>query len=120
MLPTALLYAAVSAAELAAELGAPVGLGQKWSWVGRLSLLTIPVDFLAGLLRSRLARSGVGQLVVELGRPGPSGQHRNAPARALHHPTVEVAYWSTEQDRCTMPLCGRSRPSSTPCAQPQG
>ena len=99
VLPTALLYAAVSAAELLAELGAPVGLGRKWSWVGRLALLAIPVTFLAGLLRSRMARSGVGQLVVELGDRAQAGQLRNALARALHDPTVEVAFWSTEQDR---------------------
>lgn len=96
VLPTALLYAAVSAAQLLAELGAPLGLGPEWAWVERVALAAIPVAFLAGLLRSRLARSGVGQLIVELGERTPGGRLSTAVARALGDPTVEIAYWSPE------------------------
>lgn len=94
VLPTALAYAGISAAELLAELGAPVGLGRQWSWIGRLVLAAMPVAFLIGLLRSRLARSQVGKLVVELGGAAPGDQLRSAVARALRDPTVEVAYWA--------------------------
>ena len=94
VLPTALLYAMVSVAGLLAELGAPVGLGRRWAWVERVALAAVPVAFLAGLLRSRLARSGVSELVVELGERAPGGQLRSAVARALGDPTVEIAYWS--------------------------
>lgn len=97
VLPTALLYAAVSAAQLMAELGAPLGLGREWAWVERVTIAAIPVAFLAGLLRSHLARSGVGQLVVELGERTPGDQLSTAVARALGDPTVEIAYWSPER-----------------------
>ena len=96
VLPTALAYAAVSAAQLLAELGAPVGLGREWAWVEHVALLAVPVAFLAGLLRSRLARSGVGKLVVELGDRAPGGQLRSALAQALGDPSVEVAYWTPD------------------------
>jgi len=94
VLPTALLYALVSAAELLGELGAPVGRGREWVWMERVSLAAVPVAFLAGLLRSRLARSGVGELVVELGDRAPGGPLRSAVVRALGDPTVDIAYWS--------------------------
>ena len=99
VLPTALLYASISAAELLAELGAPIGLGREWGWVARVALLAVPVAFLAGLLRSRLARTGVGELVVELGDRAQPGQLRDALGRALRDPSVEVAYWSADSAR---------------------
>ena len=82
VVPTALLYAAVSAASILSELGAPVGLARQWLWVENLAILAVPVAFLGGLLRSRLARYGVGQLVVELGT-AVGGELRSAVSRAL-------------------------------------
>ncbi len=99
VLPTALTYAGVSGAELLGELGVPIGQGRGWVWAEHVTLGAVPVAFLAGLLRSRLARSGVGELVVELGVRGPGGQLRSALARALRDPSVEVAYWSSETSR---------------------
>ncbi|MDQ4038699.1 MAG: sensor histidine kinase [Actinomycetota bacterium] len=96
VLPTALLFAIVSAAQLLAELGAPVGLGREWAWVERVAIAAIPLAFMAGLLRSHLARSGVGQLVVELGERTPGGRLSTAVARALGDPTLEIAHWSPE------------------------
>jgi signal transduction histidine kinase len=57
-----------------------------------VALLTVPLSFLAGLLRSRLARSAVAGLVVELGETAAPGQLREALARALGDPSLEVAY----------------------------
>lgn len=99
VLPTALLYAAVSAAGLLAELGAPFGSGRTWEGVGRVAIAAVPVAFLAGLMRSRLARSGVGKLVVELGDGAPGDRLRSALARTLGDPSVEVAYWTPETAR---------------------
>ena len=48
------------------------------------------------MLRSRLARSGVGDLLLELGKGTPI---RDAIARALHDPTLEIAYWLPEGGR---------------------
>lgn len=93
VLPTALLYGAVSAAGLLAELGAPLGLGREWAWVEYVAILAVPVTFLGGLLRSRLAGYSVGELVVELGDKGTGGELRAAVSRALGDPSAEVAYW---------------------------
>ena len=58
-----------------------------------LALLTVPLSFLAGLLRSRLARSAVAELVDELGDAPVPGRLRDALARALGDPSLELAYW---------------------------
>jgi signal transduction histidine kinase len=97
VLPTALLYAAVSAANILSELGAPVGLGGQWLWVEDVAILAVPVAFLGGLLRSRLARYGVGELVVELNTTV-GGELRSAVSRALGDPSVEIAYWVRDLD----------------------
>ena len=52
-----------------------------------------PIAFLIGLLNARLARSAVGDLVVELrGDPAPADLP-NAFARALRDPSLTLAYW---------------------------
>jgi signal transduction histidine kinase len=52
-----------------------------------------PVAFLAGLLDARLARSSVGDLLVDLrGDPGPADL-RDALSRALRDPSLTLAYW---------------------------
>jgi PAS domain S-box-containing protein len=60
------------------------------------ALTCVPIAFLAGVLRSRLARSGVGDLLHDLARGTPI---REALARALSDPTLEVAYWQSEEGR---------------------
>jgi len=57
------------------------------------SLILVPLAFLAGLLRTRLARSAVGRLVLELGGSTAPGRLREAIARALGDPSLTVAYW---------------------------
>ena len=52
----------------------------------------VPVVFLWGLLSTRLARSAVGDLVVELEEPLPTGDLQSALANALGDPSLEVAY----------------------------
>jgi signal transduction histidine kinase len=62
-----------------------------WQIAGQIA---VPLALLAGLLSARLARGGVADLVVELGRTQPGGVGvRDALARALHDPTLQVAYW---------------------------
>jgi PAS domain S-box-containing protein len=60
----------------------------------------VPVAFLAGVLRSRLARSGVGDFLLDLARGTPI---RDALAKALADPTLEIAYWLPEQGRYASP-----------------
>ena len=64
-----------------------------------LALAAVPVAFLVGLLRTRLARGAVADLVVELGGPLAPGELRGALARALRDPTLTVAYWLADGER---------------------
>jgi signal transduction histidine kinase len=57
------------------------------------------VAFLIGLLRTRLARGAVAELVVELGGPLEPGTLRAALARALRDPSLTVAYWLQDGER---------------------
>ena len=57
-----------------------------------LAGVVFPVGFLVGLLRARLARAGVASLAVELGRGVPLGRLREALARALRDPTLDVVF----------------------------
>jgi signal transduction histidine kinase len=93
VLPTTWLYGAVSGAQILEELGAPLRVGEAWAVVEEVSLLAIPLAFLGGLLRSRLAAAGVGTLVVELGEAPASGELRAAVAKALGDPGAELASW---------------------------
>jgi PAS domain S-box-containing protein len=60
-------------------------------------MLLVPLAFLFGVLRARLAHSSVGRLVVELGQAPASEGLRDALARALADPTLELAYWLPEE-----------------------
>jgi DNA-binding CsgD family transcriptional regulator len=53
----------------------------------------IPAAFLTGLLRSQLQRAAVGDLVVELSEVGSPAQVRDALARTLGDPSLELAFW---------------------------
>lgn len=59
-------------------------------------LAAVPLIFLAGLLRARLARSSLGDLLVDLREPPAPGALRDSLARALRDPTLELAYWVPE------------------------
>lgn len=52
----------------------------------------IPAGFLAGLLATRLARGGIADLAVQLGRGVPLGGLRETLARALRDPTLALAF----------------------------
>lgn len=64
-----------------------------------LALAGLPVAFLVGLLRSRLGRSLVGELVIELQKPMPHGRLREALSWAVGDPTLELAFWLPESGR---------------------
>jgi signal transduction histidine kinase len=57
-----------------------------------LAAAVFPIGFLLGLVRARLARAGVADLAVELGRGVPLGGLRDLLARALRDPTFELAF----------------------------
>jgi signal transduction histidine kinase len=74
------------------------------SLLGALDLAVIviltlwPVAFLAGLARTRLDRSAVGDLAVQLGEPLPPGRLEQVLARALHDPSLRLAYRLPDRD----------------------
>jgi signal transduction histidine kinase len=68
--------------------------GPAFPTIQQVSLAALglaPIAFLAGLLDSRLARTSVGDLVVEL-RSEPADL-RTPLARALRDPSLELVYW---------------------------
>ena len=58
------------------------------------SAALMPIAFLAGILRSRLARAGVADLVIALGDGTPL---RDALADALGDPSLDLVYWSAQR-----------------------
>ena len=54
--------------------------------------VAVPILFVWGLLSERLARSAVGDLVVELDKPMPAEDLEAALARTLRDPTLQISY----------------------------
>jgi signal transduction histidine kinase len=61
--------------------------------VGGTLFLAIPIAFLVGLLRTRLQRTRVADLVVELRSLSRPDEVRDAISRALGDPSLELAFW---------------------------
>jgi hypothetical protein len=79
----------------------------------QLVYAAIPAAFLTGLLRSQLQCAAVGDLVVELSEVGSPAQVRDALARTLGDPSLELAFW----------LPGKKRyvdPNGKPVTLPRG
>ena len=62
-----------------------------------LSFSAIPIGFMAGVLRVRMARSALADLVVELGETPEPAELRRALATALGDPSLEVLLWSRDE-----------------------
>jgi PAS domain S-box-containing protein len=65
-------------------------------WVLVFVFASVPIAFIFGLVRGRLARAGMGQLMLELGQAHEPGQLREALARALGDENLRLAYWIPE------------------------
>jgi signal transduction histidine kinase len=64
--------------------------------VQRVTLFVVglsPIAFLLGLLDARLARSSIGDLILELRRDPAPRDLRDALASALRDPSLDLAYW---------------------------
>ena len=101
-----------------AILGRPVNSYSSrhpvWFWIVIAAELAVPVALAAGLLWGRRARAGVADLVVELERT-PPGAIRDALARTLGDPTLELALWLSER-RSYVDASGRPVELPTPDA----
>jgi signal transduction histidine kinase len=72
-----------------------------FEWIRRATLFAIglaPLAFAVALLRARLARASVGDLLVRLGDDLPASDLRDALASALRDPSLELAYWLPEYE----------------------
>jgi signal transduction histidine kinase len=72
------------------------GFADYLFWWQIAAFVALPISLLVWFLRTRLARANVGDLVLELGRT-PSEGVRDALARALDDPMLEVAFWLPER-----------------------
>jgi len=107
----ALTPVVLSAAAAAVLLGAVLVVsafgvqteGSLLLWLADAAIAAIPVAFLVGLLRTRLHRSAVADLVLELGSLPSSAQLRGALAHCLGDPTLEVAFWLPDHRRYVDP-----------------
>ena len=82
-------------------LGLPNGPGSLVFAVDAVGRALIPFGFLLGLLRLRMARIRVADLVIELGDLPPPDRLRAALATALGDPRLQVGYWSATDARFT-------------------
>ncbi len=73
--------------------------GSVFLWAFLVAGGIVPLAFLVGLLRTRLHRSAVAELVVELGSLPPPAQVRDAIARTLGDESLELAFWLPEGER---------------------
>jgi signal transduction histidine kinase len=68
------------------------------NWAAWSFLVALPFAFLAGVLRVRLARSAVADLMIDLrANPTPSDL-RDSLAHALGDPSLELAFWLPEYE----------------------
>jgi signal transduction histidine kinase len=89
------VFAVVGVAVGVLLVGALIGLKSQvsLSWGVQLTFLLLPAGFLVGLLRSRLARASVADLVLDLQALHEPARIRDALARALGDPALVVGYW---------------------------
>jgi signal transduction histidine kinase len=76
----------------------PLALEVGFNLAILIALVLWPLAFLAGLARTRLDRSAVGDLAVQLGEALPPGRLEQVLARALHDPTLQLAYWLPDRN----------------------
>ena len=79
-------------ANLVWTFDAGAGFAIELAALGALALM--PIAFLAGILRTRLQRAGIADLVIALGNGRPL---RDALADALGDPSLQLAYWSSQR-----------------------
>jgi hypothetical protein len=97
LIPATFLMFAIIAAVILNSIAAPPELQLAAGVTQAIARAMIPVGFLVGLLRTRMARSAVADLVVELGETPAPARLRDALANALGDPDLTVAYWSAAE-----------------------
>jgi signal transduction histidine kinase len=75
-------------------------LEQRVSSLGGIVYFAIPIVFAVGLLRTRLHRGAVADLVLDLEAHPGALELRDAVARALGDPSLELGFWLPDEGRC--------------------
>jgi signal transduction histidine kinase len=86
----------------------------NWFWISNVAVLAIPLSLGFGLLWGHAARSTVADLVVELERT-PPGFVRQALARTLGDPSLELALWLPDRESY---VDSNGRPLGLPASGP--
>jgi signal transduction histidine kinase len=86
-------------------------LGPGPAWIRELAFAAIPLAVFAALVQRRLARGAIAGLVVELGEAATSLDLREALARALGDPSLDLGYWVPASGRY---VDARGQPISLP------
>jgi PAS domain S-box-containing protein len=68
-------------------------------WLLLFAVGSVPIAFLMGLLRTRLARASVAGLVLELGEARDPESTQDALRKALGDPSLKLAYWLSDRSR---------------------
>jgi signal transduction histidine kinase len=74
-------------------------LEQRVSSLGGIVYFAIPIVFAVGLLRTRLHRGAVADLVLDLEAHPGALELRDAVARALGDPSLELGFWLPDEGR---------------------
>jgi PAS domain S-box-containing protein len=72
-------------------------------WLLLFAVASVPLAFLSGLVRTRLARASVSELVLELGQARDGNSTRDALRKALGDPSLQLAYWLPDRRRWVGP-----------------
>jgi signal transduction histidine kinase len=94
LIPTMGLLLVLVGDAIAIVSDVPTGVREFFDGAQLLARTAIPIGFLMGLLQTRIARSSIADLVVELGVTPAPARLREALANALGDSTLELAYWS--------------------------
>ena len=94
------LMVALTASLALSSLGTE-GAGERVGWfVTLVPLALMPYVFLAALIRARMIQSGaVGELIARIGGAPRRGELRDALARALDDPSLDLVYWLPGDER---------------------
>ena len=97
-LPTLVILVLIIIETVSNFTTAPVEVKRLLGEVAVIGRIAFPFGFLVGLMRMRMARSAVADLVVELGDAPAPERLRDALANALGDRTLAVAYWSPRSE----------------------
>jgi class 3 adenylate cyclase len=81
-------------AVLSEHLALDAALTDRLFWALALARSAIPIGFLVGLLRMKMGKAAVADLVVGLQGQRTAGSLERSIADALHDPAVKLGYWS--------------------------